>query len=179
MRKKLRGSSGFTLVETLCAVAILVLFCLMLGTGMQAAMKTYREITARSETQLLLNTLVNAISDELRYACEPSADGDGILDTYNGGCKLALSADGRILVGGRDLLPPGKNGRGGAYHGGTYQADDLEIKYDRDTACFTLKLKVVWKDRDISAETPEDGVAIRCLNPSEEAAEILPEEVTP
>ena len=64
MRKKLDSSGGFTLVEMLCAVAILTLLCLMLGTGMQAAMETYREITAESETQLLLNTLVDANADD-------------------------------------------------------------------------------------------------------------------
>lgn len=171
MREKWNCSGGFTLVETLCAVTILALLCLMMGTGIQAAVKTYREITAKSETQLLLNTLVNAISDELRCAHGPSADGDGILDIYNGGSKLTLSAEGRILTGGRDLLPAGKDGRGGAYRGGVYQAEDLEIRYDRDTACFTLSLKVVWRDGDISTETPEGGVVIRCLNPPEEAAE--------
>lgn len=168
MRKKLNGRGGFTLVETLCAVAVLALLCLMLGTGMQAAVKTYREITARSETRLLLNTLVNAIADELRYAYEPSADGGG----------LALSADGRILAGGKDLLPAGRDGRGGAYRGGAYRAEDLEIGYDRDAACFTLHLKVVWKDGDISARTPEGGVAVRCLNPPK-AAETAPEGGTP
>lgn len=177
MRRKWNSSGGFTLVETLCTVAILVLLCLMLGSGMQAAIKTYRNLTAESETQLLLNTLVNAIADELRYAQETAADGGGVPDACSGGRRLTLSDDGQVLADGKELLPAGKDGRGGAYH--AYQAEELEITYDPDTACFTLRLKVVWKDGDIRAVTPEGGVVIRCLNPPRETAESPPEGETP
>ena len=168
MRKKLDSSGGFTLVEMLCAVAILTLLCLMLGTGMQAAMETYREITAESETQLLLNTLVDANADELRYAHGAETDGSGAL-TYNDGRSLTIR-DGRVLAGDEELLPTGKagSGPGGAYHGGAYQAEEIAgrefLSFDPAASCFTLHLKVTWKDGDISAETPEDGVVIRCLN---------------
>ncbi len=177
MRRKWNSGGGFTLVETLCTVVILVLLYLMLGSGMQAAMKTYRDITAESETQLLLNTLVNAIADELRYAQETAADSGGVLDAYNGGRRLTLSDDGQVLADGKYLLPTGKDGRGGAYH--DYQAEELEITYNPDTACFTLRLKVVWKGGDISAKTPEGGVVIRCLNLPKEAAESPPEGEAP
>lgn len=182
MRKKWNSSGGFTLIEMLCAVTVLLLLCLMLGSGMQAAMTTYRAITAKSETQLLLNTLVNAIAGELRYAQELELDAEGNL-TYSDGLSLTVS-EGRILAGGTDLLPRDKDGKGGAYHGGAYQAEGLELAYDPDTACFILRLKVVWTGGSITAETPEDGIAIRCLNPPEipelpEVPETPPEGGTP
>lgn len=186
MRKKLKDSGGFTLVEMLCAVAILVLLTLMLNTGMQMAMHSYRSITAESETQLLLNSLVDAVANELRCAHEVTADGGGF--TYNGGRSLMINSEGRVVVIGLDvgagqgeLLPTGKPGAqggsyGGAYHGGAYRAEKPEeaadfITYNADTGCFTVRLKVVWRDGEISAETPEDGVSIRCLNPPFEPEE--------
>ena len=46
MKKKLKSSAGFSLVEMLCAVAVLMLLCVMLNSGLSAAMKTYYDLTA-------------------------------------------------------------------------------------------------------------------------------------
>ena len=48
MRKKLRGEGGLTLVELLAAVVILILLGLLLNTGLQMAVRTYRAVTAQS-----------------------------------------------------------------------------------------------------------------------------------
>lgn len=74
MRKKLRSAGGLTLVEMLCAVAILVLLCLMMNTGMQMAVKSYDRLTAESETKLLLGSLSDALIDKLRYAVVTDTD---------------------------------------------------------------------------------------------------------
>ena len=173
MKKKLKSSAGFSLVEMLCAVAVLMLLCVMLNSGLSVAMKTYFDLTAEAETQLLLNSLTNAIAGELRYAHEAGGAEDGGL-TYNGGHPLTLNeSDGHVYAGGVELLPQADaaTGRGGAYKNGDYQVKVMDIGYDRDTACFTLKLEVGWKDGGVSAKTPEDGVVIRCLNPPEELEE--------
>lgn len=169
MKEKLKSSAGFSLVEMLCAVAVLMLLCVMLNSGLSMAMRSYFDLTAKAETQLLLNSLTNAIAGELRYAHEASFDGEGNL-TYNGGRKLTLGSDKQVYVDGRELLPREKDdtNRGGAYKNGEYQVTQMDIVYDQETACFTLKLKVVWKNSGISAETPPEGVAIRCLNPAKE-----------
>lgn len=171
MRKKLRESAGLTLVETLCAVLILVLLSFMLNTGLNMAMKSYLNLTAQSETQLLLSSLTNAIAAELRYAHEVSGDAD---PTYNGGCRITLEDGGRICAGGRELLPAERDGAGGAYRGGKYSAApiaaDVPIVQYAD-GCFTVNLKVVWNDHPVSAQTPEGGVVIRCLNPPKETGE--------
>ncbi len=170
MKHKLNGSAGFTLVEMLCAVLILVLLSLMLNAGLNMAMKSYLDITAESETQLLLNSLTNAIASELRYAHEVSGDED---PTYNGDCRITLE-NGRVCAGGRELLPAEKGGAGGAYHGTKYSAvkiaDDVPVVQYAD-GCFTVNLKVVWNNSTISAQTPDGGVVIRCLNPPKEPEE--------
>ena len=76
MKRKLKNSSGFSLVEMLCATAVLMLLCVMLNSGLSVTMKTYFDLTAEAETQLLLNSLTNAVAGELRYAFEVSGGGD-------------------------------------------------------------------------------------------------------
>lgn len=68
MRKKLKEAGGFSFVEMLCAVAILVLLCLIMSTCISMAVKSYRDITSESETQLLVSSLTDALADKLRYA---------------------------------------------------------------------------------------------------------------
>lgn len=170
MKEKLNSSAGFSLVEMLCAVAVLMLLCMMVNTGLSVAMKTYFNLTAEAETQLLLNSLTNAIAGELRYAHEAGGEEDGE-PTYNGGHTITLNVDdGHVYVGGVELLPQAdsETGRGGAYKNGDYQVKTLNIDYDRNSACFTLTLEVGWKNGSVSAKTPEDGVVIRCLNPPKE-----------
>lgn len=172
MKRKLKNSSGFSLVEMLCATAVLMLLCVMLNSGLSVTMKTYFDLTAEAETQLLLNSLTNAVAGELRYAFEVSGGGDANKSpTYNDGLYLDWSS-GQVLVkggndGDKELLPKEKDGtdRGGAYKNGEYQVEDMEIAYDRDTACFTLNLTVGCKSSGIRAEAK--NVVIRCLNPPE------------
>lgn len=68
MARKWKDSRGFTLVETLCAVAILVMLGLLINTGLHLAMRSYRDLTAQSELELLAASLSDALADELRYA---------------------------------------------------------------------------------------------------------------
>lgn len=173
MKKKLKDSAGFSLVEMLCAVAVLILLCMMLNSGLSMAMKAYFDITAESETQLLLNSLTNAIAGELRYAHEVSGTDEPV---YNDGRRLVIT-DGQVYVNDTELLPKEKDDKGGAYHGKKYKVVRLsdgggEIPLVRyEDGCFTVNFKVISEDGRISAETPEDGLMIRCLNPPKEEGE--------
>ena len=110
MRKKLRDASGLTLVELLCGIVILVLLGLLVNAGIGVAAKSYRELTAAAETQLLLSTAADALASELRFAQEVTAEA-GRLTSYRSpsfGAHTTLELkEGRILAGGRHLLPPG------------------------------------------------------------------------
>ena len=76
MKHKLKERAGLTLVEMLCAMLILSLMGFLLHAGLSMAMQSYLHLTAEAETQILLNSLTNAIAAELRYAHGVSGDAD-------------------------------------------------------------------------------------------------------
>ena len=171
MKHKLKERAGLTLVEMLCAMLILSLMGFLLHAGLSMAMQSYLHLTAEAETQIQLNSLTNAIAAELRYAHGVSGDAD---PTYNGDCRITLESRGHICAGDRELLPAEKDGAGGAYHGEKYSAAPIAVGVpivQYADGCFTVNLKVVWNGHAVSAQTPEGGVVIRCLNPPEETEE--------
>ena len=161
MRKKLNSQSGLTLVELLAATVVLMLLGLILNTGLQMSMSTYRSITAQSELELLLSTAVDALADDLRYARNVTGAGTGFTytsDSFGRGTSLTVDSDGQIKAGGKRLLSTGAYGLEGAY-----KVDAMDIQYAEP--CFTIQLTVATQDGRISVSTPEEGVTVRCLNP--------------
>lgn len=160
MREKLRSEEGLTLVELLCTVAILVLLGLMLNTGLQMAMRSYQDMTAQSEVQMLLSTLSDALADDLRYATNVDADAAGNLNSYSSASygRASLEIDpssGQVLANGKRVLP------GGAYGNGAYKVTKMDITYKADKSLFTIELQVAQKEGTVSAETE---FTVRCLN---------------
>lgn len=165
MRRKRTDERGFTLVEMLCATLILVLLALVMGTGLRLALRGYHEVTAESETQLLLSTALDALADDLRYARDvvTKADAAGpVLDTYRSdsygqGAALELDSAKQLLAGGKRVLPPG------AYGNGAYEVQDLRVLCTGGG--FIIHLAVGETGGGVTASTPEEGVFVRCLNP--------------
>lgn len=164
MRKKLRDEQGLTLVEMLCAVAILMLLGLMMNTGMQMAVRSYQDVVAQSEVQLLLSTLSDALADDLRYARDVETAADGTLlsyssDSYNSGgqAKLEIGGNGQVVAGGKRVLPDG------AYGNGAYKVQEMSISYQTQAggSFFTVGLKVGQAEGGISAEVE---FTVRCLS---------------
>lgn len=156
--KKIHDDKGFTLVEMLAAALLLVLLCLMLSTGLNMALKSYRTMRAESETQVLLSTLTDALADDLRFARYVKADEDGKLisydsDSYNKNAELTLNDEGQLLANNMRVLPPG------AYGNGAYVVDKLYITYK--DGVFTIDLTVKEAGGDISASAQTQ---VRCLN---------------
>lgn len=172
MRKKLNSESGLTLVEMLAVVVILILLGLLLNTGLQMAMSTYRTIVAQSEVELLLSTAVDAISDDLRYARDVAEDGaDGFTytsDSFGADTALDLNSVGQIVarVGDEEkrLLSTGAYGLNGAYQVKKTAEDKEIVSWDETAGTFTIQMKVETTDGAISAQTPNGGVTVRCLN---------------
>lgn len=164
MRKKLRDSSGLTLVETLCAVLILVLLCLMLNSGLSMAVKSYCDITAESETQLLLSSLADALADKLRYCVVTEKSESGTTNYTNSiGVVEANSTTHRVTVDGKELLPEGAYGEANASGNRRYQAETLMTSdYSGPVPIFTVTLTVKDTQTNISKETAR---TVRCLNP--------------
>ena len=128
MRKKLKSAAGLTLVEMMCAVAILVLLVLMMNTALHMALDAYRKITSESETQLLISSITDALNDKLRYAVvEETRDATtgnvtgrrifiteysniGIAGSGNGVTTVTVDVNNQITVDGKKLLPDGAYG---------------------------------------------------------------------
>lgn len=112
--KKLRGSRGVTLTETLCTVLIVLLISAMLAVGVRFAVRTYRESMELSETELLCSTLTAAISDKLRYSGEVGQNmfiqGVGTTDSGGGG-SFAISDEGEVVIQTTDSEESGSSAR--------------------------------------------------------------------
>lgn len=66
--KRQRKNGGFTLVEMLCALLILVLLVMGIGVGMDAGSRIYRDAIFESESATLAGILNTSLGDVLRYS---------------------------------------------------------------------------------------------------------------
>jgi len=163
IKRKLRSAGGLTLVEMLCAVVILVLLCLMMNTGIQLAVNSYQDETAESETQLLLSTLTDALSDKLRYAVVTGDEGS----LKSSLSEVGVNEDGRVTVDGQELLPAG------VYRHGKYVAAkaEVEAKEDASGCYFTVALEVREASGGEHAISAETELTVRCLTPQKSSEE--------
>lgn len=172
--KKLRSQRGLTLTEMLAAVAALTLLCLALGSGLNIAAHAYRSITAQSETELLLSTAADAITDELRFAHLWAPPADGVLDVYESlrygpNASLAINGDGQLVIKnastpdeGRQMLSSGVYGKPDADGRRPYKLSLPEgaIFYDDATQVFTFTLRAEQE----GLASAERTFCVRCLN---------------
>lgn len=159
--KKLRAQSGLTLIETLAAAVVLTILCLALNSGMNIAVHTYRAMIAESETQLLLSTAADALTQELRYAEPTSTAADGTLETYNSasygpGAKIVI-ADGHLMVNDLPLLSSGVYGKNDVYD---LSFGDGGLNYDPSTGLFSFTLRA----EQAGLAFAEQEFIVRCLN---------------
>ena len=159
LRQKLKSGRGLTLVEMVAAAGVLALLGLMLHTGLLMAQNSYHKITGEAESQLLLSTLSDLLSNELRYARDVVTGEDGNLQRYTSvnygrNTMLTLNENGQLEANDLQMLS------GGAYGNGAYRIDTWSIHYDETTQVFTVQLKVTGSD-SISNETE---FSVRCLN---------------
>ncbi len=173
LKKKLKRADGTTFVELLAASAILILLSLMLNTGFQLALRSYYKMTATAEAQLLLSTVADTISGELRYARDVTVKSgeEALLDTYTSVfygkyTKLELDDGGRLRVQAagqpKALLSSGVYGENGVY-----SIRKLVITYAAPS--FSVEVEV-GDGGEISASTE---LCVRCLNADQKNEESL------
>ena len=148
--KKLRDQSGFSLVESLCAVIVLLLVSAVIMTGSRLAADTFSRSVSVSEAQVLCSTLKTVIADELRSTgtvfVDESGYLEGIFSTHYGISAGNMSsfgavshdgspaAVGELTLGGEKLLSSS------AY---TYGARaSVSVSYAEEENCFTATLTV-------------------------------------
>lgn len=66
--KKLKSNGGFTLIEMLCALLIMVFLVMGMGVGMDAGSRIYRDATFESDSATLAGILNTSLGDILRYS---------------------------------------------------------------------------------------------------------------
>ena len=157
LKKRLGGRGGFTLVEMAAAAAVLSLLALILHTGLLMAQDSYNKMVGEAESQLLLSTLTDLLSNELRYARNVETDdADRLLNytsaNYGRHTSLSLDDQGQLAANGRPMLSTG------AYGNGDYAIEDWSVVYDGETFQVTL----VVEGRYGSAKT--GSFSVRCLN---------------
>ncbi len=110
MKHKLRSKKGFTMLESLAAVAIVALIMVAVGAGTTSSLSVYKQSTAISEASILSSSLFQAIADELRFAKDITTVSatDNNLSTFtskNYGEKVSFSnTGGRVTIGGTDIV---------------------------------------------------------------------------
>lgn len=159
LRQKLKSRRGLTLVEMVAAAGVLALLGLMLNTGLFMAQDSYNKMTGEAESQLLLSTLTDLLSNELRYARDVVTGEGGNLQRYtsvNYGRNITLSLDeeGQLEANSHRMLSSG------AYGNGAYRIDHLNITYQENAGLFTVALGVAGS----YSITQETTFSVRCLN---------------
>ncbi|MDR3767603.1 MAG: prepilin-type N-terminal cleavage/methylation domain-containing protein [Butyricicoccus sp.] len=155
--RKLKNRQGLTMVEMLAAVAVLALLTLILNTGLLMAQKSYYEMTGEAESQLLLSTLTDLLSNELRYARDVEVDASGNLTRYTSAnygrnITLALNASGQLEANERLMLSTG------AYGNGAYRIQSWNVTYL--DGLFTVKLEI----KGTHGVSNQTEFSVRCLN---------------
>ncbi len=80
--RKLKNNKGFTLVETLACVAILILLSGLCTTGMEFAMTSYKISVFESDSQMLSSTIELYLNDVLRHAKGITTETDGTVISF-------------------------------------------------------------------------------------------------
>lgn len=158
IRKRLKCSRGMTLVELVAVAGVLTLLALLLNTGLIMAKDSYNQISGDAESQLLVSTLNNLLSNELRYARDIITDEDKNLQRYTSvnygiNTTLSLNEDGQLEANLRRMLSSG------AYGNGDYRIQSLDITYD-GVQVFHVSLLVVGK----GSVNNKTSFSVRCLN---------------
>ena len=160
--KKLKNAKGFTLVETLTCMIILVILGGICSTGMNVAMKSYQETVFESNSQTLASSLELYMNDILRYATDVKTDADAeavegyrpvegftnpAYQIYEGMIAVPSEGEteGKMVIYTR---PEGESARKqflivgeGMYAENMYIAD-FTLKYNATTQCFEGEYKI-------------------------------------
>ena len=87
-----RSRAGFTLVEMMLSLVILVMMTAMVATGIPVAQQTYEKAVVASNAQALLSTTATELRNELGLAQEVLTTGDG--EEQGGTLDCFLSSEG-------------------------------------------------------------------------------------
>jgi len=140
--KKLQNASGFTLVEVLVAMLILLMVTAVVAGAMPVARDAYYKVVDSANAQVLLSTTATALRDELGTAKEIELwDGDAQVEANpSGGSALAFgeagSAAGKRIAyispntGAKSSIWVGTSGKAGETDVSVYLREYVDLTAD-------------------------------------------------
>lgn len=73
-KKRLVSTAGFTLAEQLISIIFIGLLCVLISTGIGAAMAIHGNVSQEAEANQLLTRTMQEVSDELTYSVSVQSD---------------------------------------------------------------------------------------------------------
>lgn len=151
---KQKRIAGMTLMELLCALAVVLLVSAGMVLGVSLAVRSYERSVSASEAQVLCSTLESIVSDELRYAGTLEYENGRVVGFFSQNhanqdseySRFRTDEQGRVLLGEQKLLP------NNAYPHGLRATVEL-AEYDRDTRIFTAVVTVTDRSGGTLAQT--------------------------
>ena len=146
---KIKSKKGFTLVEMLCTVIVLLLITSLMAVGVQLAVRSLRTLVMDSESQVLCSTIRASVSDELRYSGTTTVNGGNISffsQNYGEGVEYSTNEDGQILLGGNKIL----SSKSYTYD---MRASVTLKSYDSTSKIFSVSVKVTDSDGNLLASS--------------------------
>lgn len=163
MQNKIKQNTGFTFVEMLACVVVLVLVCLISSTGMNLAMKSYQASIYESDSQMLEAQINTRFMDVLRYVNSVTTDVNGIVTDID---TRTYQIDGVITTDGRYFIYQDGSGnvryllQKDAYSKSLY-IEDYKLKYDALTGVFNGTYVI--KSDVIAGQEKECSFACRAI----------------
>lgn len=164
MLNKLKSRKGFTLVELLVTIVVMLLVTEIISMTIQLATRYYTQSVRNSESQTICAALSEAVQDELQYATKVQplplgtpADENGYYASYTyysrarqhgSSCELVCGDDGKIYVrkADKDYALVGSE----TYTYG--MKAELDCRWNKD-GYFSVELKVMDGDQALASQS--------------------------
>jgi prepilin-type N-terminal cleavage/methylation domain-containing protein len=157
-KQKKRAKSGFSLIEMLCALVVMVLVSCLMAVGVRVAVKAYNTEVMHSESQVLCSTIRTMVNDELRYAGTVDTSGNKIAffsQNYGKAVSYSTNDDGQVVLGENKILASK------SYPYGMKASVNIK-SYDASTRIFSVDVKVTKSDG--SCILAESSFQVKQLN---------------
>lgn len=166
-----KGQDGFTLVEMLCTIVIMLLVSAAVTVGVRLAVQSYASSITHSESQSLCSAVMDAVSDEVRYAAiqqwPEGQEGSRLIfrsSRYTGDRYLDVDGDGRVVVVPVDLTDPDQTTQellpSKTYSNG--MRAELTLTPDRSRNLVRVEVHITDKNGQLLSERAND---VEILNP--------------
>lgn len=125
------------------------------------AYTSYIDMSNESELQLLMSTVVNSVSNELRYARDIKLNDDGTLQRYTSSYYgkntiININSSGQLSANSKRMISSG------VYGNGKYKIEQFNVSYDAlSNNYFNIYIKIT----GIKDTFKELNFSVRCLNP--------------